>query len=63
MLNEQALDCAAKAIWESEPHHLLAAAGHPVKWEEQCSSIKRSVTRQARLAIQAYQKATGTNHE
>lgn len=62
-MDEQALEIAAKAIWESEPHHLLAAGGHPVKWEEQCSSIKRSVTRQARLAIRAYQKATGANNE
>lgn len=56
-MDEQALEIAAKALWESEPHHLLAAGGYPVKWEDQCSSIKRGMIRKARVAIRAYVQA------
>lgn len=56
-MDEQALEIAAKALWESEPHHLLAAGGYPVKWEDQCSSIKRGMIRKAKLVIRAYQKS------
>lgn len=56
-MNDQALEAAAKALWESEPHHLLSAAGHPTKWEDQCSSIKRSTLKKVRTVVRAYESA------
>lgn len=53
-LNEQALDAAARAIWESETHPLMASAGHATDWEGLNPSVKRSVKRKARLAIKTY---------
>lgn len=58
-LNIEALEVAAKSLFESEPHRLLAAAGYPTKWEDQCSSIKRDMLRKVRTAVIAYLDKAG----
>lgn len=53
-INETALDAAARRIWESETHPLMAAAGHATDWDNLNKSVKKSVIRKARLAISEY---------
>lgn len=54
-----ALEVAAEFLWESEPHHLLAAGGYPTKWEDQCSSIKRGMLKKVRTVVRAYLDKAG----
>ncbi len=60
-MDEQALETAAKALWESKPHKMLTAGGYPTDWESQCRSIKRDIIREARTVIQAYEQSTKTD--
>lgn len=54
MLDEEALDAAARKIWESETHPLLEKLGHAIDWPNLNKAIKKSTIRTARLAIKEY---------
>jgi len=56
MLDEKALEAAAIKIWESESHPLMQSAGHAVDWPNLNKSVKRSVIRKAKLAIEEYMR-------
>lgn len=56
-IDKDALEIAARALWESEPHHLLAAAGHATDWDNVCSSIKKGMLKKARVVVKAYEAA------
>jgi hypothetical protein len=58
MLDDKALDSAARKIWDSESHPLMKRAGHSVDWETLDSTVKKSVIRKARLAITEYLNLT-----
>lgn len=55
-----AIEAAAKALWESETHHLMVKAGHAIDWPNLNIAVKRSMLRKARIAINAYENS-GTN--
>lgn len=53
-MNEKILDSVAKALWECEPHDLMKKAGHAVDWDNLNTSVKKSMIRKARIAVNAY---------
>lgn len=51
------IDRVARALWECDTHPLMKAAGHATEWPELATSVKRSMLREARIAINAYELA------
>lgn len=56
-LDEAAVEKAARAVWESETHPLLKAAGHSTNWDTLNTGLKREIIRKTRRAIRAYLEA------
>lgn len=49
-------EAACRALWEREPHHLLAARGFPVDYDSQPPAIKAGVKRQVLTVLRTISK-------
>ena len=56
--NKAAIELAAQALWDHQPHQMLKAGGHPVDWSSQPSIIKNDYRRQAKKCVKAFLGAT-----
>lgn len=57
VLDDAAVEKAARAVWESETHPLLKAAGHSTDWGTLNTGLKRELIRKTRRAIRVYLEA------
>jgi len=53
---------ACHALWDCEPHHLLATAGYPVNFDAQPAAIKASLRRQVLTVTRAMAREINNNH-
>ena len=52
-LDAEAIDRAARALWDSETHHLLEKAGHPTGWDNIPRITRKRYRNKVRKAIKA----------
>ena len=52
-ITAEQIGTAAKALWDSQPHKMLEAGGHPVDWDSQPSIIKKSERRKVRIILKS----------
>ena len=53
LLGTDVIERSAKALFESEPHSMLAAAGYATDWDGQPLTLKLDYRRKARTVIKA----------
>lgn len=52
-MSENELDAACKALWECEPHRMLAIGGYATDYESQPETIKLDLRKQVRAVFSA----------
>ena len=56
--NKPAIEEAAIALWNSNPHQMLKAGGLPTDWAEQPNIVKNDYRRQAKSCVAAFLRAS-----